>query len=72
MQAKHVSEHVLNEKEDRKLHIRRTVPTYLKHIDLASTTSYISDLASSTGYIFVISPVALAISPWSEKAASEP
>ena len=72
MQAKHVSEHVLNGKEDRKLHIRRVVPIYLKHIDLVSTTSYISDLASTIGYIFVISPVALAISPWSEKAASEP
>ncbi|KAL5177390.1 Serine/threonine-protein phosphatase 7 long form [Glycine soja] len=28
MQAKHVSEHVWNGEEDRKLHIRRTVPTY--------------------------------------------
>ncbi|XP_040867338.1 protein MAIN-LIKE 1-like [Glycine max] len=28
MQAKHVSEHVWNGKEDRKLHIRRAVPTY--------------------------------------------
>ncbi|KAH1226304.1 Serine/threonine-protein phosphatase 7 long form [Glycine max] len=28
MQAKHVSEHVWNEEEDRKLHIRRAVPTY--------------------------------------------
>ncbi|KAH1233159.1 Serine/threonine-protein phosphatase 7 long form [Glycine max] len=28
MQAKHVSEHVWNGKEDRKLHIRRVVPTY--------------------------------------------
>ena len=28
MQAKHVSEHVWNGEEDRKLHIRRAVPTY--------------------------------------------
>ncbi|KAL5153478.1 Serine/threonine-protein phosphatase 7 long form [Glycine soja] len=28
MQAKHVSEHIWNEEEDRKLHIRQTVPTY--------------------------------------------
>jgi len=28
MQAKHVSEHVWNGEEDRKLHIRRVVPTY--------------------------------------------
>ncbi|KAL5137369.1 Serine/threonine-protein phosphatase 7 long form [Glycine soja] len=28
MQAKHVSEHIWNEEEDRKLHIRRVVPTY--------------------------------------------
>jgi len=28
MQPKHVSEHVWNEEEDRKLHIRRAVPTY--------------------------------------------
>ena len=29
MQTKHVSEHVWNGEEDRKLHIRRAVPTYL-------------------------------------------
>jgi len=28
MQPKHVFEHVWNEEEDRKLHIRRVVPTY--------------------------------------------
>jgi len=28
MQAKHVSEHIWNEEEDRKLHIRRVVSTY--------------------------------------------
>ena len=28
MQTKHVSDHGWNEKEDRKLHIRRVVPTY--------------------------------------------
>ena len=28
MQAKHVSEHVWNGEENRKLHIRRVVPTY--------------------------------------------
>ena len=28
MQTKHVSEHIWNEKDDRKLHIKRVVPTY--------------------------------------------
>ena len=28
MQDKHVSKHIWNGKEDRKLHIRRVVPTY--------------------------------------------
>ena len=28
MQDKHVSQHIWNEEEDRKLHIRRVVPTY--------------------------------------------
>jgi len=28
MQDKHVSQHIWNEEEDKKLHIRRVVPTY--------------------------------------------
>ena len=51
MQAKHVSEHVWNGEEDRKLHIRRVIPTYQREEEIPEE---IIPLLRQCGFYWII------------------
>jgi len=51
IQAKHVSEHVWNEEEDRKLHIRRVVPTYQEEEEIPEE---IISLLRQSGFYWIM------------------